>query len=145
MAQMAIRVSGQHQKQGASLADEIANWLWQFSGDPLPPPSSSRTLFPSPSPPLSLFCCRCRRRRLYLIVVCCMCLPPSLSPPQPPPPPLLLLLLLSLLLPSPSTLQAMPWEEEEVLMGLALSCATHRASGGCPNPNLQKSEFGGNI
>ena len=84
-------------------------------------------------------------RRFYLIVVCCMCPPPSLSPPPPPPPPLLLLLLLSSSLPSPSTLQSMPWEEEEVLMGLALSCATHRASGGCPNPNLQKSEFGGNI
>ncbi len=29
------------------------------------------------------------------------------------------------------------------LMGLALSCTTHRASGG--RPNLQKREFGGDI
>jgi hypothetical protein len=33
MAQMAIRVSGQRQKHGASLADEIAKWLLQFSGN----------------------------------------------------------------------------------------------------------------
>jgi hypothetical protein len=46
-ALMAIHVSGQHQKHGASLADEIAKWLLQFSGNPLPPPSSSRTLFRS--------------------------------------------------------------------------------------------------
>jgi hypothetical protein len=38
-AWMAIRVSGQRQKHGASLADEIAKWLLRFSGDPLPPPS----------------------------------------------------------------------------------------------------------
>jgi len=44
MAQMIIRVSGQRQKHHALLADEITNLLWQFSGDPLPPPSSSRTL-----------------------------------------------------------------------------------------------------
>jgi hypothetical protein len=36
---MAIRVSGQRQKHGASLADEIAKWLLRISGDPLPPPS----------------------------------------------------------------------------------------------------------
>ena len=45
---MAICVSGQCQKHGPSLADDITNWLWRFSGDPpLPPPSSSRTLFRS--------------------------------------------------------------------------------------------------
>jgi hypothetical protein len=90
MARMAIRISGQRQKHGASLADEIAKWLLRFSGDPLPPPSYSRTLFrsrrrlrppppqssssssplspsscrrrPSPLPPLSSCRCRCRPR-----------------------------------------------------------------------------------
>ena len=55
MARMAIRVSGQHQKRGASLADEIAKWLLRFSGEPLPMPSYIRlqnTLL-SPSPPLA--------------------------------------------------------------------------------------------
>ena len=33
MARMAIRVSGQHQKHGASLADKIAKWLLRFSGN----------------------------------------------------------------------------------------------------------------
>ena len=33
-AWMAIRVSGQRQKHGASLADEIAKWLLRISGDP---------------------------------------------------------------------------------------------------------------
>ena len=48
---MAICVSVQCQKHGPLLADEITNWLWQFSRDPpLPPPSFSRTLF-----------CSCRR------------------------------------------------------------------------------------
>jgi hypothetical protein len=52
MAWMAIRVSGQHQKHGTSLADEIAKWLLRFSGVPLPPPSYilQNTLLP-PSPP----------------------------------------------------------------------------------------------
>ena len=45
-AWMAIRVSGQRQKHGASLADEIAKWRLPISGDPLPPPPTySRTLF----------------------------------------------------------------------------------------------------
>jgi hypothetical protein len=34
---MAIRVSGQPQKHGALLADEIATWLLRFSGNPLNP------------------------------------------------------------------------------------------------------------
>ncbi len=57
MAWMAIRVSGQRQKHGASLADKIAKWLLRFSGDPLPPPSylhkysRTRTLFCRHSPP----------------------------------------------------------------------------------------------
>ena len=51
-AWMAIRVSGQRQKHGALLADEITKWLLRFSGDPLPPPSYiiQNTLLP-PSPP----------------------------------------------------------------------------------------------
>ena len=59
MARIAIRVLGQCQKHGASLADEIAKWLLRFSGDhhlttpdthihPCGPhPSSTRTLFRS--------------------------------------------------------------------------------------------------
>jgi hypothetical protein len=44
MARMAIQVSGQHQKHGALLTDEIAKWLLQFSGDHhLTPGSSLRT------------------------------------------------------------------------------------------------------
>ncbi len=53
MAWMAIRVSGQRQKHGASLADEIAKWLLRFSGDPLPPPSyifQNTLLLPWPPP-----------------------------------------------------------------------------------------------
>jgi hypothetical protein len=51
-AWMAIPVSGQRQKHGASLVEEIAKWLLRFSGDPLPPPSYilQNTLLP-PSPP----------------------------------------------------------------------------------------------
>ena len=33
MARIAIRVSGQRQKHGASLLGEIAKWLLRFSGD----------------------------------------------------------------------------------------------------------------
>ena len=53
MAWMAIRVSGQRQKHGASLANEIAKWLFQFSGDPLLPPSFilQNTLLRSSLPP----------------------------------------------------------------------------------------------
>ncbi len=44
MARMAIRVSGQRQKHGASLADDIAKWLLRFSGSgdlATAPPSTS--------------------------------------------------------------------------------------------------------
>ena len=44
MARMAIRVSGQPQKHGASLADEIATWLLRFSGNPLKPDPSDPPL-----------------------------------------------------------------------------------------------------
>ena len=73
MAPMAIRVSGQRQKNGASLLGEIAKWLLRFSGDhhlttpdtsihPCGPrPSSARTLFSSRRHHRRH--CRCSRRR----------------------------------------------------------------------------------
>jgi len=93
MARMAIRVSGQRQQHGASLADEIAKWLLQFYGDHhLTTPDTSipaNPTFPPPEPssaavaatvaaaaavvivaavsaivPSAVVCCR-RRRRVF--------------------------------------------------------------------------------
>jgi hypothetical protein len=50
MAQMAIRVSGQRQRHGALLADEIAKWILQFSDNPLIPGSSLCTSRCPPPP-----------------------------------------------------------------------------------------------
>ena len=50
MAQMVIRVSGQRQRHGALLADEIAKWLLQFSDNPLIPGSSLCTSRCPPPP-----------------------------------------------------------------------------------------------
>ena len=67
---MVIRVSGQRQKHGASLADEIAKWLLRFSGDHhLTTPDTSIPADPAPPPPdfrsrrRHRRHCRCSRRR----------------------------------------------------------------------------------
>ena len=100
MARMAIRVSGQRQKHGASLLGEIAKWLLRFSGDhhlttpdtsipadPAPPPPDCSRRLPPPSPlPLQLSSSRlsapscrrpsspplssCRRRRRRRVFRC---------------------------------------------------------------------------
>ncbi len=97
MARMTIRVSGQRQKHGTSLADEIAKLLLRFSGDHLPPSTALllQNTLPQPSPPpataaavvivvvaaitvimpsllplLSLSSCRCRRRPRVLFRCC---------------------------------------------------------------------------
>jgi hypothetical protein len=66
MARMAIHVSGQRQKHGSLLVDEMAKWLLQFSGDPRHPThpcaphdtllrqNSLLLLQPSPPPSLSV-------------------------------------------------------------------------------------------
>jgi hypothetical protein len=67
MARMAIRVSGQRQKHGASLFGEIAKWLLRFSGDHhlTTPDTSIPADRPHPSypPDFRSRCCRCSRRR----------------------------------------------------------------------------------
>jgi len=103
-----------------SVKNTVPHWRMKL---PICFPSSCHR--PSSMPPLSSCCCRGHRCfflhcRFKLIVVYCMCPPPSLLPPPlslslSSSPPLPLSLLLSLLPPSPSMLQAMPWEEEEVV------------------------------
>ena len=70
MARIAIRVSGQRQKHGASLLGEIAKWLLRFSGDHhLTTPDTSIPADPAPPPPdfrsrrRHRRHCRCSRRR----------------------------------------------------------------------------------
>ena len=168
MAQMAIRVSGQRQKHRASLADEIANWLWLFSGYPLPPPSSSRTLVRS---------CSCHRRCYHrhravgrhrhrrcsrvaaaaatassvatfsrlceLYVSTAVTVATAATIVVVVAPAAVTVAVIDAAITVDAAGNPVGGGGGAELIGLALSCTTHRVSGGCPNLRIRK--FGGSI